>query len=531
MFSPTLFALLGAALVLAQDAPTFDWDTVSASDTLDWVDCYDSFKCARFNVPLNYSDVSVGSATLAVVMLPAAVGSDDPSYRGPVFFNPGGSGVSGVEALVTQGDAAVLSARFGPTFDVVSFDPRGVGRSTPRIQFFKTAAEKALWDLTNPTHLILNATTVKDGLSQLWAQSQLLGTVAKEHDTGILNYVTTDNVAHDIIKMNEQFGRDKVQYYGISYGTALGAVLAALYPDKIERLVIDGVLETGAYFSGRWEHQLDTIDAALELFYNGCHEAGAELCGFYADSPAQIKANLLALLEAVRQRAVPVYNGPDAAYGIVDFAALKFAIEQAAYSPYTLYQTLSFGLAALAQGDGSIIFQFTGQEVYSEADISESLNAPYGTERTWESEFAISCADMEEITDGPEELLAYYESVKNISYFMDAVMWQRTRCSGWKVHPEHFMGPVMGNTSFPLLLLGNTADPVTPVSAAKTMSGRFPGSVVLTQNSGGHTTLSASSNCTVAAVAAYFINGTLPSANTVCETDSLLFPPLSEASA
>lgn len=76
-------------------------------------------------VPLNYSDPSVGNAVLAVIKSPAQVSSDDPTYRGPVFYNPGGSGVSGVDAF-TDGDAATLSALFGPTFDVISFDPRGM---------------------------------------------------------------------------------------------------------------------------------------------------------------------------------------------------------------------------------------------------------------------------------------------------------------------------------------------------------------------------------------------------------------------
>lgn len=226
-----------------------------------------------------------------------------------------------------------------------------------------------------------------------------------------------------------------------------------------------GVLETTGYYSGDWSKQLDSFNATLDLFYNGCYEAGPELCGFYANSSAEIEANILSLLEVVRLNPVSVYNGPDAPYGIVDYATLKEAIERAAYSPYNAYQTLSFGLAALAQGNGTIIFGLTGQEVYTDNDSSSNIDAPYTIELQREAELAISCADIQKITDGPEELMAYYESIAHISWFEDALIWQRTRCSGWKVHPEHFSGPITGNTSFPILFIGNTADPVTPVSA------------------------------------------------------------------
>ncbi|ESK91968.1 alpha beta hydrolase fold family [Moniliophthora roreri MCA 2997] len=514
------------SLVLAQTAieVPFDWDSVQPSDALNWVDCFTELQCARFNVPLNYSDTSAGAATLAMIRIPSNLSTTDENYRGPILFNPGGPGVSGVDAMVTEGKQ--LATLFGPEFDIVSFDPRGVGRSTPQLAFFSSEVEKAFWDLNDPAVNSVNVSTIADGIPRLWAHSQILGQLARDHDTGILPHLTSDNVARDMLKIVEEHNRTNINFYGISYGTALGATFAAMFPDRIERMILDGVLETTGYYSGDWSAQLDDTDKSLQLFFDSCFTAGPSACAFHANasSPDEIKSSFFNLLESVRLNPIPVYNGPSSAYGIVDFASVKSAVQVALGSPYTVFPVLAQGLALLATGNGSVIFQLTGQEVYGTLPANVSaLNAPYTVERQREAEIAISCTDMLEITDGPEDLLTYFESIKNVSTFVDLLLPQRTHCSGWQVNPDHFIGPITGNTSVPILFIGNTADPVTPVSAAKTMSEKFPGSVVLTQDSGGHTSLAAPSACTAGHIQDYVRTGTLPPQDTVCPIDVQLF--------
>ncbi|KAI3601324.1 alpha beta hydrolase fold family [Moniliophthora roreri] len=532
------------SLVLAQTVAEvpFDWDSVQPSDALNWVDCFTELQCARFNVPLNYSDTSAGTATLAMIRIPSNLSTTDENYRGPILFNPGGPGVSGVDAMVTEGKQ--LATLFGPEFDIVSFDPRGVGRSTPQVAFFSSEIEKAFWDLNDPAVNSVNVSTIADGIPRLWAHSQILGQLARDHDTGILLHLTSDNVARDTLKIVEEHNRTNINFYGISYGTALGATFAAMFPDRIERMILDGVLETTGYYSGDWSAQLDDTDKSLQLFFDSCFTAGPSACAFHANasSPDEIKSSFFNLLESVRLNPIPVYNGPSSAHGIVDFASVKSAVQVALGSPYTVFPVLAQGLALLATGIGSVIFQLTGQEVYGTLPANVSaLNAPYTVERQREAEIAISCTDMLEITDEPEDLLTYFESIKNVSTFVDLLLPQRTHCSGWQVNPEHFIGmhfiiatlgtrrshstegPITGNTSVPILFIGNTADPVTPVSAAKTMSEKFPGSVVLTQDSGGHTSLAAPSACTAGHIQDYVRTGTLPPQDTVCPIDVQLF--------
>ncbi|KAJ3519724.1 hypothetical protein NM688_g9259 [Phlebia brevispora] len=139
--------------------------------------------------------------------------------------------------------------------------------------------------------------------------------------------------------------------------------------------------------------------------------------------------------------------------------------------------------------------------------------------------------DGSPVDDSIEELQELYDRMTEDSIF--GVLWGgRTRCSGWKVSPvdkradlcPHFAGAFTGNTSYPILLIGNTADPVTPVVNAHTMSKGFNGSAVLQQHSAGHCSLSASSACTAKAVRAYFRDGTIPKPETVCQVESSMFP-------
>ncbi|KAF8893755.1 TAP-like protein-domain-containing protein [Mucidula mucida] len=163
------------------------------------------------------------------------------------------------------------------------------------------------------------------------------------------------------------------------------------------------------------------------------------------------------------------------------------------YAPYASFTTLAQGLAQLAAGNGSSIYQMQLDSAPFECGSSNSTSTYLNT---LEVLVAVSCGDGVEITDSVTELQEYWTELSSISSFADAMIWVRATCAGWKVHREdRFLGPVSGNTSFPLLFIGNTADPVTPLASAKKTSAGFPGSAVLTLNAPGHTSFTASSTC------------------------------------
>ncbi|KAK0445905.1 TAP-like protein-domain-containing protein [Armillaria borealis] len=480
----------------------FDWSTIEPTSELSWVDCYSDYKCTRFQVPIDYSNEDGGKAALAVIKFPA---QSETEYKGTILINPGGPGGSGVSALTSSTPLAV--SVFGNQYDIVSFDPRGVANSTPRAEFFLSKAEQYQWlASTNNWATVVNTTS--DQIPHLWASAQVLAELALEKDNGILNYISTDNVARDMLRITEAAGQEKLQYLGISYGTVLGSTFAAMFPDKVERMVLDGVVDVDAYYSGGWRNTIVDADKVMQSFFDGCVATGPDGCAFYASTAEQISDNLDSLYDSLLIQPVPVVSPPF--YGVVDYTALRNTVWYALYEPYGLFSILAEGLASLAAGNGTIIYRV-------QADV---YNPSSGYDNSWDAGFAIACGDAANNTDSVADLFEYWDGIKE----------RRIQCSGWKFHREgRFTGPVGGNTSYPILLIGNTADPVTPLSAAKKLSTAFLGSVVLTQNSSGHTSISASSECTHAYVQAYFQNGTLPKEGTVCEVESEMFPTSSDA--
>ncbi|KAF5361618.1 hypothetical protein D9758_007305 [Tetrapyrgos nigripes] len=136
----------------------------------------------------------------------------------------------------------------------------------------------------------------------------------------------------------------------------------------------------------------------------------------------------------------------------------------------------------------------------------------------------IFCTDSDPSDADASQFREYMSSINSTFAGMGSLPFM-IHCAGWKFHPEdRFRGPVGANTSSLLLIIGNTADPITVISGAKKANAAFPGSVLLTQDSPGHTFLTSVSNCTYRHIAAYFANGSLPDEGTVCLPDVPLFP-------
>ncbi|KAJ6602330.1 Alpha/Beta hydrolase protein [Mycena sp. CBHHK59/15] len=515
------------SLVLnAVAASDFEWETLTPSDQLNWTACYSGFQCSRLQVPLDYDDSSKGNATIAIVRLPS--NSSKSEYRGPILFNPGGPGGSGVSAIVAVGTS--FAEFLGGEFDIVGFDPRGVAYSTPTIEFFKTDLEKDLWipeDL-NIRYPSLNTSVNSQAISEQWAKMQLIGQLGQQRDVDQnFQHMTTDNTARDMLRITEAFGYDKLQYWGVSYGTVLGATFATLFPDKVERMVIDGVMDWEAWYSANMTISMEDTNKALQTFFDGCAAAGPDDCAFYAPSADEIAANLDSLINSIRAQPFPVLT--EISHGTVDFSFLRNYIFASLYSPYNSFQSFAQGLADLAVGNATSVY--TANQV-AEAECECNNTASTLHANTYEAMITIACGDGSPVTDSPAELEAFYLNEAKLSSFADIFTHWRIYCSGWKVHREgRFQGPIGANTSFPLLLIGNTADTVTPFSSAVKTSGLFPGSVVLTQDSPGHTSLVAPSLCTHGYLRQYFKNGTLPAAGTVCAVDAELFPSTSTTSA
>ncbi|PPR04800.1 hypothetical protein CVT26_012973 [Gymnopilus dilepis] len=482
----------------------FSWEKLVPSKRLVWQDCYPDRQCARLIVPLNYSDPEGPEAVIALIRKPSFFKEGSSLYRGPILFNPGGPGGSGVDTILSRGDS--LSTILGPQYDIVGFDPRGIARSTPRASFFKTDVERALYGSIQ-AGLVTNST-----LPRAWAKAQVLGQLAAETDNGYLRHINTENTARDMLSIVEAHGRDKLQYWGFSYGTVLGASFAALFPDKIERMVIDGVADSENYYATLWSNNLLDTDKTFESFLTGCAVAGPEGCKFWAPTPKDIERNITALYDAIRSKPIPMKT--EKSYGLLDYEMLRSVIFRALYSPYATFAGLAEDLAALAAGDGTGIFDKVSQPPY-QCDCDSSRHQ---FDQVGDATFAVACNDGDDVPRDLESAKEHFEMLTKASSWADKWAGIRLGCAGWPRFPkDHFQGPFEANTSHPILLIGNTADPVTPLWAAKKMSKGFKNSVVLIQDSAGHCSLSAPSTCTQLHIRAYFATGRLPKPGTVCQ--------------
>ncbi|KAF8959384.1 Alpha/Beta hydrolase protein [Flammula alnicola] len=450
------------------DADEFSWGKIVAQKNLKWHKCYEGRQCARLLVPLNYSEPDGQQASIALIRKPAVVPRKSEFYRGPVLFNPGGPGGSGVDLVRLAGDS--FSTILGPQFDIVSFDPRGIGRSPPHASFFKTDVERVMWGRS------------------LMARAHVVGKLATESDDGYLRHINTDQTARDMLKIVEAHGRSKIQYWGFSYGSVLGATFAAMFPDKIEQFVIDGVVDSENYYAmlrseyvcliALWSNNLLDTDKVMDSFYTGCAEAGPDSCAFWAPTADDIRHNLTTLYDSLRSRPIPMRT--KSGYGLLDYSVLRSLIFASLYSPYALFPVVARRLAELASGDGQLLFDMMNPPPFEcSCDSPVFATVP-------DAQAAVLCNDGDDVPGDLESTQKYFDMTTKASSWGD--IWSNIRigCVGWPKFPkDHFQGPFEANTSYPILLIGNTADPVTPLWAAKKMSRGFTGSVVLSHNSAG----------------------------------------------
>ncbi|KAF8954240.1 hypothetical protein BDZ97DRAFT_1928523 [Flammula alnicola] len=324
-------------------ATEFSWERLPPRKELEWRDCFQGRQCARLIVPLNHSDpLGELEAVIALIRKPSIFPPDSDSYRGPVLFNPGGPGGSGVDFIQgLRGD--LFSTVIGPQFDIiVGFDPR-------------------------------------------------------------------DQIARDMLSIVEAHGRSKLQYWGFSYGTVLGATFASLFPDKVERLIIDGVVDADEYFGTKWSNNLVDAGKALESFFIGCAEAGPDGCDFWAPTPKDIRQNLTRLYDSVRSSPLPIKSR--STYGLLDYSGLRTVVFTALYSPYALFPLLARGLAELAAGNGTPIFERLSDPPFQcSCDPSEHMFDVHRDAST-----AIICNDNHEIPNNLEWTEKYFETMGKAS--------------------------------------------------------------------------------------------------------------------
>ncbi|TFY68086.1 hypothetical protein EVJ58_g1231 [Rhodofomes roseus] len=508
----------------------FDWFSLPASESIEWHPCYSEYKCARLLLPLDYlSPPGYGpNATIALQMLPA---TDKQNYRGTILINPGGPGGSGTYAVMETGKN--ISRIVGGSYDILGFDPRGTGATLPGLHCYESEAQYQIWtqSIRNTwVNLTEGATPLmvarEDAVGQL-CENKIGGSGREDvngtaEEWGAGRFVSSASVATDMLKITEKLGQEKLKYWGFSYGSILGQYFAAMYPDKIDRMIIDGVYDAQEYVKASYTTNLVDNDAIVEAFFTFCHQAGPEKCPLYEPSPEAIKSRVDAIINKVESTPVPV---PFAEHGPMVFSKklLYELIFIMTYKPILFFPDLATMLIGAERNNGSAISAVVNKFL---PDYECACERKQPWLESNEALMAIGCGDGDELTFDPDYYDAYLANMTAQARF-GGPFWAmyHVRCSQWRVRPKwRYTGPFAAdNTSHPILIVEPRYDAVCPLSDARKVHKRYGGAGLLVQNSYGHCSTSAPSLCTALHIRAYFENGTLPQEGTECEVDELPF--------
>ena len=331
-----------------------------------------------------------------------------------------------------------------------------------------------------------------------------------------------------MLEIIDAIGEDKLQYWGISYGTILGQVFAGMFPDRIGRVLLDSALRFDDYLSGQWITVTRDTERAVVNFFRECINVGPELCPIAnftgPDTTAEdLHREFAKVFQELLNDPVPL---PD------DYAPTPW-YQPGSADTYILlkYITLSLAYTPAQFGELYLLVDIALKRDWEQAfDIlSSQLNNTITPENLWNLGFnafhGITCGDGAFRADKPEDLYSWTQAQAAAGAFADGFGPQVWACAQWKFQAkERYNGPWTAiNTSYPILFVNGNHDPITPLSGAYEASTNFPGSRLVVQNGHGHSVRSHPSSCTAKVISDYFVNGTLPDVGKVCQTDKTAY--------
>ncbi|WP_260610432.1 alpha/beta hydrolase [Streptomyces sp. WAC06614] len=461
---------------------------------MDWKSCREAegFDCATAKVPLDYRSPRERTIELAVVKRKAT----GPGRRiGTLFFNPGGPGGPGTKELPLWYKLFPREVR--ERFDIVSWDPRGVGDSTP-VRCFASPEEAAKWQERIPAGF-----PVGERQRQTWTEAYAeLGRRCEQRDAQLLRHVSTADTARDLDRLRQAVGDPQLTYLGISYGTFLGATYANLFPGRVRAMVLDGNATPSSWVDGgsRSEPRLGTFlrvgsdlgsAATLKQFLTLCGRATAERCPFSAGTPGATLTKFHELMGRIQKQPQGTWTYGKTIHNVVT---------------RLYFQTEWDGLATALQ------------------DLWQRRTPADEAPPTDTALYAVLCPE----SPNPRDPRSYEQQERTaVARSGDTAhewAWVPEPCATWPATAAHpYTGPWNRPTAHPILLVNPTYDPATPYSAAQAMARELADARLLTLNSYGHTALLNPSSCVSAYESRYFIDGVLPSSGTTCQPDTTPF--------
>jgi pimeloyl-ACP methyl ester carboxylesterase len=494
-----------AALVLAAGACTTDEPPVAAtsrtglpaataapspalasyySQRLDWQAC-GGLECADLRVPLDHAAPDPAKdLTIKVVRVKAR---DQAKRLGSLLVNPGGPGASGID-YVRAGASTIGGTQVRRYYDLIGFDPRGVARSSPIDCLDDKALDRFL--ATDPTP--------DDAAEEeaLRSQAKAMADGCEADNPELVKHLSTADAARDMDILRAAVGDPQLNYLGKSYGTFLGSTYADLFPQRVGRVVLDGVVPPDLTSAQLSEGQARGFEIATQAYLQDCtSESGCPL----GDTPEAARQGLEALFRQVDRQPLPT-GDPSAPELTEGWARVGVAI--------ALYDQGSWGILteALKQAKAG-----SGQSLMQLADAYADRRPGGGYDgNIMESIFAVNCLDRPDSSD----LSTYETYAKDFSVkaptWGSTLAWGSLPCGFWPAKAAVGPHKIKAAGSNPIVVVGTTRDPATIYEWSAQLRDQLENAVLVSFDGDGHTAYGRSNTCVDSAIDAYYVQGRVP---------------------
>ena len=457
---PVLLSCGGTAF----QAPTPTENTPSIpseNPSPEWKKCGD-IECTTITVPFDYSSPELGTFQIPLTRQRAL---DDDLRQGVLLVNPGGPGAPGTS--LAQNAAYYFSKDLMTHFDIVGWDPRGTGASTPTFDCGDSYSD-----------FFANKRTV--------ASTQKFVDACKVKSPQIISHMSTAASARDIDAIRLALGEEKISYFGFSYGSTLGATWATLFPDTVQGAVFDAAATPNSTGAERRLTQAEGFEKQLTAFLAQCSQKAS--CVFHNNGKAEQAFDELLKTEAT-----------------VNATVVLTATASSLYDD-SAWEDLAKALQSAQDGDGKLLLDLYNSYYYQDAGYEASRNVS-------EASIATICAD-EVLPPTTAEVDAQVDSFVRVAPRFGEFIGRDYTCALWPAQKPAQQELRISSTA-PIVVVGSTNDPVTPLASSQSMSAALQNSRFISVNSSRHTSY-LKNVCATQLVDAFLIEGTLPPSNSQC---------------
>ena len=483
------------------------------NQTIDWKDCSNettTFQCGTVTVPLDYEHPDGKTITIALKKLPAL---DGDAEHGSLFVNPGGPGGSGIE--VVEFRASMFEGLRG-SYDIIGFDPRGVGRSTPITCWTDDEINQYLAnpndDATNPTDPLKGVKSKNVAAQDKIDRGASNAARCAKHSQvpELLDHVGTRDVARDLDVLRATNGNARLNYLGMSYGTYIGALYADLFPGRVGRTVLDSAMDPAQRWADGDAEITAFTEGVLRQYVEHCRaQDGCPLTGSTDEAVSQ----LAAFVDGLDKNPLTTPDS-DATISTREATAIiqQYAVEKPDWDGLTAMLT-----PAMTNHDGTLMVKAMQGSPGLPPEMTAEVAARLANARALSN--AVICNDYPDTGATASDWDAQAAAERKAHPFFGGISNSlEAYCRGWGHRGKTPPQEARAEGSAPILVVGIKGDIKTLYSWSQTLAGQLDNNRLLTVEGYGHVAFNVNT-CAITAITGFLVNGTMPDEGTTCAAD------------